>query len=790
MRIRTQLIIAAIVLSVIPLAAIVTWSYHSSRRALESAYRSQAERLTGQMDRRLRAIRADLDSRLTVVSALSLPDGEGEEMGDIVSVMGESAALVDALEFQPVRTPKPPAPKAARSEPSPKAASVPEPRPAPVRTRTVRVEERTVPVPDETPEVAARPAVAPAPPALAVPAAPAVAAVAPVAPFTIDIPQVRVVVPFVFSEEQKELIEEISALGTKLAQPGLANDERQDLTAEMRVAQAELRKLVDVDRERRQTEVREAMRHVQRQNWTAHREAVEKARLAGIVPPPPSKPAAPAAEVPAKTKAGAVAPRPEPAAEARVTPPDAKRTEDLAAKAKQASLILGRKFAAPVREEGEVVGQLTAQIRPEQVIRRVLGGDLDGDEIPFAIDREWTIYARTPEEREKVERLGIMAKLRRGEAPGSAGGWIVSMTTDPPSGLRIGVARPVGDNLDELRRTAARNFGLGLGLVAFALIGIVPLSNHLARDVRTVTEGAERIAHGDLMTRLPVKSDNELGQLARAFNRMAADLSSHQQQLLEQERARKEQEMQQHFLSLEYERKSVELEDARRFQLSLLPKEVPQFGAFDVAVYTRTATEVGGDYYDFHRGHDVLSIAIGDATGHGATAGTMVTVVKTLFAGYDGHTSPARFLGDASERIKRMDLGRMAMALSLARFEPRRMTVASAGMPPVLVHRAATGDVEEIALEATPLGTLGTAYPEASVELHEHDTVLFMSDGFPELMNDAGQQLGYGGTMDAFVEAARAPSAQGVIASLNECARRWHGDAPPNDDVTFVALRV
>src|SRR5688572_32992306 len=168
----------------------------------------------------------------------------------------------------------------------------------------------------------------------------------------------------------------------------------------------------------------------------------------------------------------------------------------------------------------------------------------------------------------------------------------------------------------------------------------------------------------------------------------------------------------------------------------------------------------------------------------------MVTVVKTLFAGYDGETSPAVFLADAAEKIKRMDLGRMAMALSLGRFDGKTLTLASAGMPPVLVHRAATATVDEIALSATPLGTFGSDYPEAEVTLASGDTVLFLTDGFPELMNHAGQQLGYTGALDAFASAATAPTADGVIAALAETARRYHGDAAPNDDVTFVVVRV
>lgn len=742
MRIRTQLILAAFVLAVVPLAAIVTYSYHSSRRALESAYRREAERLTGQMDKRLASIRADLERRLTFASALPLPEQSEEELGSLVSVMGASASLIDALEFQPAR-------RERAAEP------VPEP------DRTVVVGEPTAPV--ETAETPAADAV------------PQVASVAPVAPplppptpIVIDVPSAPQFPTFVISETQQELINEMGKLGAKLGSPGLTAEERDDVRAELREVQKALREAMEVSRGKFAEEMAAARRAKQERD----RILAEQQENGTPAPAP-----APAPEI-------AAAPKPKVVIR-KVTPKDEEKS---AASAKRTSLILGKKFAAPVRQEGEVVGQLTARISPDQVIQRVLGSATeDRSEIPFAIDREGTLYTRSDGERVQLERLGIPERARKGRVRGIEG-WLVSMSTDSQSGLRVGVARPVGENFDELRRTAGRNFTLGLGLIVFAMIGIVPLSNHLTRDVKLVTDGADRIAHGDLMTRLPVKTNNELGQLARAFNRMAEDLSLQQEKLVEQERSRKEQEIQQRLLAVEYERKTIELEDARRFQLSMLPKEVPQHEAYDVAVFTRTATEVGGDYYDFHLSGDVLSVTIGDATGHGAKAGTMVTVVKTLFAGYDGRTRPADFLGDAAEKIKRMDLGRMAMALSLARFDRHRLTLASAGMPPVLIHRRE--GIEEISLGATPLGTLGVEYQQSEVELRSGDTVLLLSDGFPELMDDSGQQLGYAAALDIFGIAASAPTAKDVIASLAEEARRWHGDAPPNDDVTFVVVRI
>lgn len=766
MRIRTQLILAAFVLAVVPLAAIVTYSYHSSRRALESAYRREADRLTKEMDRRLAAIRVDLDRRLKFVSALPLSNdaGSATDVGSIVTVMGESASLVDALDFEPLR------------------AGVPPPRP---QQRDVQIAQADTdePEPDE-PDEPETPEAPPAPPA-------------PPAPIVIELPPLPEIPRFVMSEEQQEIVSEITRLGAILGNPKLSREERQDVREEMKSAQEELRRVVAADREQFDAQMRAAMeaRH-ERDREIARLRRDGNVRVApdgrtAVVAPVPQVGASPRVEPTPQVAETKPKPKKKPKTQAKVKVATAKDIRQAAETAKKTSLILGRNFEAPVRQQGEVVGSLSARISPEQVVRRILGSATeDGLEVPFAVDREGTLYTRTPDERARLEQLGIAERVKKNKSLKGIDGWIVSSSVDPQSGLRIGVARPVGENLDELRNAAARNFFLGVGLIACALIGIVPLSNHLTRDVTLVTAGAERIAQGDLMTRLPVKTNNELGQLAKAFNQMAEDLSVQQQMLLEQERTRKEQELQQRLMAVEYERKSVELEDARRFQLSMLPKEVPQHRDYEVAVFTRTATEVGGDYYDFHAAGDVLSVTIGDATGHGAKAGTMVTVVKTLFAGYDASTAPADFLRDAAEKIKRMDLGRMAMALSLARFDGRKLTVASAGMPPLLVHRVAKQEVEEIALAATPLGSFGEDYPQAKVKLDRGDTVLLMTDGFPELMNDAAQQLGYSAALDAFAAAAMATSAQGVIAALADTARRWHGDTPPNDDVTFVVVRV
>jgi serine phosphatase RsbU (regulator of sigma subunit) len=757
MKIRTQLVLASFVLSVLPLSGIVGYSYYSSRRALESAYQHEASRVAQQMDRRLSGIRKDIEQRVAALSGLqAATDEKGPDVRNVLLTMSDAASLIDSVEIKPMPIPKPP---------QPKVAALPAPRPAPKPSTVV---------------------------ASAAVAAPA-AAIAEDGnadsdvnePEIIDLPPTPAIPRVTMTAEQKQLIHRISSLGSTLGQQynTLSLEERKRIDEEIRAAQRQL-----------DESFRDSGRKWEEQARIAH-EQVEKRRRERLEQRMRERQATQEAPKETQTEVAAAVAEgtAEGVAEAPVAEPEApvivKRKisegerDELRVKAKKIALLFGKGFEAPIRRQGEVVGHVTPQISAEEVIDRVLGAASDDrNEIAFAIDREGNTYARSGSEKQKLVDLGIPERIKNHESLRGIPNWIVVAATDPQSGVRVGVARPVGENFDELRNTAAKNFGYGMALVFVALIGIVPLANHMTRDVTLVTRGAERVAQGDLMTRLPVKSNNEFGQLAAAFNRMAEDLSLNQQTIVQHE-------VQQQVLAKENERRGVELEDARRFQLSLLPKELPRVPGLDIGVYTRTATEVGGDYYDFHV-DGALSITVGDATGHGAKAGTMVTVIKTLFAAYNTSTAPACFLRDAAEKVKRMDLGRMAMALLVARFDRGRLTVASAGMPPVYVHRAETGEMEEVARGATPLGTLGADYADITIESKSGDTIFFMTAGFPELSNAAGQQLGYSGAVDEMQKAAGCATAEKVIASLAESVHNWHGDHAPNDDVTFVVVRV
>lgn len=241
----------------------------------------------------------------------------------------------------------------------------------------------------------------------------------------------------------------------------------------------------------------------------------------------------------------------------------------------------------------------------------------------------------------------------------------------------------------------------------------------------------------------------------------------------------------------ENERKTKELEEARQLQLSMLPKVLPQLPHLDIAVYMKTATEVGGDYYDFNVALDgTLTIVLGDATGHGMRAGTMVTSAKSLFNSYAANPDILFTFREMTRCIKQMQFQSLAMSMMMLKIQNNKLLMSSAGMPPAYIFRKKNKTVEEHLIEGMPLGTMDNfPYELKEMELFSGDTILLMSDGFPELQNKDNEMLGYKRAKNSFEETAE-KDPEKIISYLNEVSSRWLNSKEQEDDITFVVIKV
>ena len=130
------------------------------------------------------------------------------------------------------------------------------------------------------------------------------------------------------------------------------------------------------------------------------------------------------------------------------------------------------------------------------------------------------------------------------------------------------------------------------------------------------------------------------------------------------------------------------------------------------------------------------------------------------------------------------------MAFLIAKINENKLTLSSAGMPPALLYSNKKKNVEEIRLQALPLGgTAGFKYSQLEIPIFPGDTLLLMSDGFPELFNEQKEILDYRPAKEIFTSVADlAPDK--IVNELCLAADNWRGNANQEDDITFVVVKL
>jgi serine phosphatase RsbU (regulator of sigma subunit) len=392
--------------------------------------------------------------------------------------------------------------------------------------------------------------------------------------------------------------------------------------------------------------------------------------------------------------------------------------------------------------------------------------------IPFALDREGRLYAPDPADEAVLVALGVMPG--RPPTRADAGDWVVGTRVDGQTGISIGVARPVGPALTEIRRTAARNLMLGLGLAVVALLGILPLSRRMTRHLASLTDGAERLAAGDLDVRVPVPHGEEFRHLAQTFNRLARDLRANQERLLEQERLRKE------------------LEIGRRIQEELLPRGTLRAPFAEVGGVSIPAREVGGDFFNyFPLSEREVAILVGDVSGKGVPAALlMASLQATLRARLVLERDLARLV-DALDR----EMGSeeplapyYTLFLAVLEGDTGCLRYVNAGHNTQFVVRS-DGGAERLHSSGRPPGLYpGGGYEECRVQMQDEDGLFLFTDGLVESEDEGGEPFGMA-RLEALLKVQRGRDLGGLLAQVDAAVREHRGPAEAADDATMVALR-
>lgn len=243
-----------------------------------------------------------------------------------------------------------------------------------------------------------------------------------------------------------------------------------------------------------------------------------------------------------------------------------------------------------------------------------------------------------------------------------------------------------------------------------------------------------------------------------------------------------------HMIGLILNRSRDQLAMAESIQRSVVSNEPPRFDGIELAARYQPAStfQLGGDWWDaFPLPDGRIVFVVGDVAGHGVSAASAMTQVRTAMRAYlfDGH-DPATCLDKLDLLMAGLLDQRVATAV-LAVLDPAtgRVELASAGHPPPLVITRGAAEIAD--LPVRPLLGVGLGEAETVVlDLPSGAVLLLYTDGLVERR---------GVDMDERTDRLRALAADTYADSdLQAWVDRLielHAD-DGDDDTTVLALRL
>lgn len=162
-----------------------------------------------------------------------------------------------------------------------------------------------------------------------------------------------------------------------------------------------------------------------------------------------------------------------------------------------------------------------------------------------------------------------------------------------------------------------------------------------------------------------------------------------------------------------------------------------------------TSSEVGGDFYDYYAVDDRwVVMLVGDVSGHGVAAGTMVSAAKAgvNLLETDKEKEPHIILARLSDTI--LNTARQSLLMTMFALcldtKTGELTYANAGHQFAYIYRSITGTLEVLEVGGLPLGKEeNISYEQCGTEMDVGDRLFLYTDGIVEEENADNECYGY-----------------------------------------------
>lgn len=320
-----------------------------------------------------------------------------------------------------------------------------------------------------------------------------------------------------------------------------------------------------------------------------------------------------------------------------------------------------------------------------------------------------------------------------------------------------------------------------IGLVFVTLFASLFISSAILKNVVELRNAMMSFGSGSLDVHLTSKAKDEIGQLARMFNKMVEQIKK--LMTVHEEKAKVDAEM---TLAAELQQKFFPVGDF-------------QTGIYQFTGFYEPANQCGGDWWSYTDTDDHFIVCIGDVTGHGLPSALITSAARAVVAEFKVRfEGPAKAMEMMNRAIFETSMGTLNMTCLIAAFDKKTgaITYSNASHEPTYYFTPGPdlkrNDIQALFdLHGPRLGErLESVFNETTVECPRQSVFLFYSDGLKDLMNPAGEAFDEKRILRLLAKIQNSDvTAAEVLKITKEKAAEWRQGTPLVDDLSYFIIK-